>query len=97
MAAFAVRSASVASAARARRQEKFHAGSAVKRTKAAKASFPLLIQVTWQDLKSGEPYLMVHDDVASIAEAGATIPVGVYKLVEVGAVVAPAQYIKRAQ
>jgi hypothetical protein len=58
-----------------------------------KRAFPRIIHVVWEDQANDDPYLAVHDSVHSVAEAGEVKRVALYKLVEVGNVVAPPQYL----
>lgn len=59
--------------------------------------FPSVIHVTYEDAGSNEePYMQVHEDgVFGAAEVGKSKPVAVYKLLEVGAVVAPPSFVSK--
>lgn len=57
--------------------------------------FPAVIHVTWESLDNDDDYMQVSEDgVFGVAEAGKSKRVALYKLVEVGAVIAPPRYVK---
>lgn len=57
--------------------------------------FPLMIHVTIEDLSlNEEPYLQVQEGgVFTAAEVGKSRKIAIYKLVEIGSVVAPPSYV----
>lgn len=58
--------------------------------------FPPVIHVTREDPGNDDPYLQVNEGgVFDAAEAGVSKPCAIYKLVEVGAVVAPPSFVSK--
>lgn len=58
--------------------------------------FPPLIHVTREDQANDEPYLQVNErGVFDAAEVGKAKPCALYKLVEVGEVIAPPKFVSK--
>lgn len=56
--------------------------------------FPKLIHVTIEEPGNDEPYLNVNEEgVFGAAEAGESKPCAIYKLVEVGKIIAPPSFV----